>query len=65
VDNSKTDCGPAAHHTTGTCTQSLAIWVTDAQRIDFQKAAERCGLSLAEWMHDRLVEAAKREAKEA
>jgi hypothetical protein len=38
--------------------------LTDLERIEFQKAAERCGLSLAAWMRDRLNECAKREAKD-
>jgi predicted HicB family RNase H-like nuclease len=43
----------------------LTIRLTDDERIEFQKVAERCGLSLAAWARDRLREAAKREAKEA
>ena len=39
--------------------------LTDEERIEYQKAAERCGQSLAEWIRQRLAEAAKREAKEA
>jgi hypothetical protein len=39
--------------------------LTDEERIEYQKAAERCGQSLAEWIRQRLTEAAKREAKEA
>ena len=42
----------------------VQICLTDAERIEFQKAAERCGLSLAAWMRDRLNECVKREAKE-
>jgi hypothetical protein len=43
---------------------TIALKVTDTERINYQKAAERCGLSLAEWMRDRLNTAAQREAKE-
>ena len=43
----------------------VSICLTDSERIEFQKAAERCGLSLYDWIRDRLSEAAKREAKEA
>jgi hypothetical protein len=43
----------------------LALPLTDAERIDYQKTAERCGLSLVAWIRSRLNEAAKREAKEA
>ena len=39
--------------------------LTESERIEFQKCAERCGMSLAEWMRDRLLDALKREAKEA
>jgi hypothetical protein len=42
----------------------LSLPLTDTERITYQKAAERCGLSLADWIRDRLSEAAKREAKE-
>jgi hypothetical protein len=42
----------------------LAVPLTDAERIEYQKAAERCGLSLVAWIRSRLYEAAKREAKE-
>ncbi len=45
------------------CTVPLTL--SESERIEFQKCAERCGLSLAEWMRDRLNEALKREAKEA
>jgi len=43
----------------------LSICLPDDERIELQKAAERCGLALADWIRDRLHEAAKREAKEA
>ena len=43
----------------------VQLELTEQQRIEFQKIAERCGLSLDEWMIDRLNLAAKREAKEA
>jgi len=43
----------------------LSLPLTDAERIEYQKAAERCGLSITAWIRSRLHEAAKREAKEA
>jgi predicted HicB family RNase H-like nuclease len=43
----------------------IELRITDMERIEFQKAAERSGLSLAAWIRDRLNEAIKREAKEA
>jgi hypothetical protein len=43
----------------------VQLHLTDSERIEFQKAAERCGLSLSAWMRGRLNECARREAKEA
>jgi hypothetical protein len=43
----------------------LSLPLTNAERIEYQKAAERCGLSLIAWIRSRLHEATKREAKEA
>jgi predicted DNA-binding protein (UPF0251 family) len=43
----------------------VPIRLTDTERINYQKAAERCGLSLSQWIRERLDRAAKREAKEA
>lgn len=43
----------------------VPIGLTDSERIEYQKIAERCGLSLAEWIAEQLRLAAKREAKEA
>jgi hypothetical protein len=51
----------AAHNDT----DIVSICFTDTERIEYQKAAERSGLSLFDWIRDRLREAAKREAKEA
>jgi predicted HicB family RNase H-like nuclease len=45
--------------------ETVSLRLSESERIEFSKVAERCGLSLAEWMRDRLNEAAKREAKEA
>ena len=44
---------------------TVALPLPESERIEFQKCAERCGMSLSEWMRDRLNEALKREAKEA
>jgi hypothetical protein len=46
-----------------TCVVQLQL--SETERIELKKCAERCGLSLGEWMRDRLLLAAKREAKEA
>jgi hypothetical protein len=43
----------------------VPLSLTDTERITYQKAAERCGLSLEDWIRGRLNEAAKREAKES
>jgi hypothetical protein len=43
---------------------SITFRVTEAERIDYQKSAERCGQSLGEWIRERLSRAAEREAKE-
>jgi hypothetical protein len=48
----------------GPQTRVLQIRLTDAERIEYQKAAERCGQSLSGWIRERLARAAKREAKE-
>ncbi|MEX2026586.1 MAG: hypothetical protein WEH44_04785 [Pirellulaceae bacterium] len=44
---------------------TVTVTLAESERIEFQKCAERCGLSLSEWMRDRLNEALRREAKEA
>jgi hypothetical protein len=43
----------------------MQIRIAEAERINYQKSAERCGLSFSEWVRDRLNRAAKREAKDA
>jgi len=43
----------------------VPIRMTDSERIEYQKAAERSGLSLSEWVRGQLNRAAKRQAKEA
>jgi len=45
--------------------QLVSIRLTDTERINYQKSAERCGQSLDEWIRERLNRAAQREAKEA
>jgi hypothetical protein len=65
MDHTGNDRCSSQHQKTGEQTQTLPIPTTDSERIEFQKAAERCGLSLADWIRDRLLQAAKREAKEA
>jgi hypothetical protein len=45
--------------------QTVTIELPESERIEYQKMAERCGLSLDEWIRQRLRLAAAREAKEA
>jgi len=45
--------------------EAVNVHLTDVERIEFQKAAERCGMSLEDWMRDRLRLAVEREAKDA
>jgi hypothetical protein len=49
----------------GSACEMVPIVLSDSERIEYQKIAERCGLSLAEWIAEQLRLAAKREAKEA
>lgn len=39
------------------------IRLSEAERAEFQGAAERAKLPMAQWMRDRLLKAAKREAR--
>jgi hypothetical protein len=55
---------PAPQAGAGAC-QIVPVALTDSERIEYQKIAERCGLSLAEWIAEQLRLAARREAKEA
>jgi predicted HicB family RNase H-like nuclease len=58
---------PAQHspETTAEAECSITFRVTETERIDYQKSAERCGQSLGEWIRERLNRSAEREAKEA
>jgi len=38
--------------------------LSDAEKVEFQEAAERAKVPLAQWMRDRLSKAAKREARQ-
>jgi predicted HicB family RNase H-like nuclease len=49
----------------GEASKIVPIRMTDSERIEYQKAAERSGLSLSEWARAQLNRAAKRQAKEA
>jgi predicted HicB family RNase H-like nuclease len=39
------------------------VRLTDAEKAEYQKAAKRAGVSLSEWIRDRLDKAAKRESR--
>ena len=39
------------------------IRLSNAERAEYQQAAESAGIPLAQWMRDRLSKAAKRESK--
>jgi hypothetical protein len=41
----------------------VPIRLTDAEKAVYQRAAIKAGLTLSEWVRDRLGKAAKREAR--
>ena len=46
--------------------QASAIYpvrLTDAERLEFERAAKRAGLTVSGWIRERLSKAAKRESK--
>ncbi len=47
----------------GNAAKIQPIRLTDAERETFRDAADRAGVSLSEWIRDRLLKAAKRESK--
>lgn len=42
----------------------LQVRLKDREYSDFQDAAEQCGLDLSAWVRERLIQAARKEAKE-
>jgi predicted HicB family RNase H-like nuclease len=40
------------------------VLLTDAERADYARAAQRAGVSVSEWIRDRLSKAVKRESKQ-
>ena len=46
-------------------TERVDLRLTQTERIDYQKCAERSGLSLTQWIRDKLDQAARREGKDA
>ncbi len=57
--------GRPSRDPSGEASKIVPIRMTDTERIEYQKAAERSGLSLSEWVRTQLNRAAKRQAKEA
>jgi len=47
----------------GQASKLFPVRLTDAERQQYEQAAERAGMSVSAWMRDRLSKAAKREAK--
>ena len=43
--------------------EMVPVRMTQSERVTFQAVAERAGLSLSEWIRERLAKAAKRESK--
>jgi hypothetical protein len=41
----------------------VPIRMTDGEKAKYQKAADKAGLNLSDWVRDRLDKAAKREAR--
>ena len=39
------------------------VLLTDAEKADYARAAKRSGVSVSEWIRDRLAKAVKRESK--
>jgi|GEM_PF-6585986 len=46
-------------------TERVDLRLTETERVDYQKCAERSGLSLSQWIRDKLDQAARREGKDA
>jgi hypothetical protein len=47
----------------GAMERVLQIRLTDDERAEYQKAAERADVPLSAWIRDRLAKAAKRESR--
>jgi hypothetical protein len=47
----------------GQASKLFPIRLTQAEKAEYDQAAERAGLSVSAWMRDRLAKAAKREAR--
>jgi hypothetical protein len=64
-NRSRAMLGPSLANAECETTEFVPLNLTDLERIECQKAAERCGLSLREWIRSRLWEAVQRESKDA
>ncbi len=47
----------------GVAAKIFPVLLTDAEKEEYAHAAKRAGLSISEWLRDRLSKAAKRESK--
>ncbi len=48
----------------GKASKLFPVRLTEAERARYEEAAKRAGVSVSEWIRDRLARAAKREAKQ-
>lgn len=56
--------GRPARDPKGVASKLLPVRLTEAEREGYRQAANHAGLSLSEWIRDRLNRAAKRETKD-
>jgi hypothetical protein len=59
----KKSAGRPTRDPKGQASKILPVRLTESERGDYQRAADRAGASLSEWIRDRLNKAAKRESK--
>ena len=56
--------GRPARDPTGNAAKLFPIRLTDSEKAEYQRAADRAGVSLSVWIRERLDKAAKRESKQ-
>ena len=49
----------------GIASKIFPVRLTDAEKDEYARAAKRAGMSLSEWLRDRLGKAARRERKKS
>ena len=49
----------------GVAAKIFPVRLTDAEKDEYARAAKRAGMSLSEWLRDRLGKAARREFKKS